>query len=87
MSGAGRGLGQYKEVGVSGGFGKSPEVSESRFRGILVIYGSWMLESVMSGSKWQSQSRGQWRHVALIPNSHLSASQEPLCSASASLKP
>lgn len=41
------------------GIGESPEVSECRSRGSLVIYESEMLESGMSGSK--SQGRARWR--------------------------
>lgn len=84
----GEGLGPTQRGrGVRRGLRKSPEASEVRCRGNGVIYGSWMLVSGMSRSKCQGQPRWQWRWEARVPNSHLSASQEPPCSASPSLKP
>lgn len=67
------------------GIGKSPEVSESRCRGSLVIYGVWSLESDLSG--FNVRARASLRVAGGGSNSYMSASQEPPCSATASLRP
>lgn len=69
MAGAGR-----KAWAVQRGrSGKSTEVSEARCREYLVIYGSRMLQSVMSESNARAKAN-PGRSRGRGPNSHMSAS-------------
>lgn len=65
--------------------GKSPEVSKSRCRGSLVIYGFWSVESHLSG--FNVRARASLGVAGGDSNSYMSAFQEPPCSATASLRP